>query len=153
MMDAPPFYLALDTQNGGDPLSGLDDETIARHIRSVMVEPLHALSKSVGVFGETYNLLRPTYNKMLDGGRNTDMAGGFKGFPGRLHALVMDQDASGLEALLRETVDVLAGWSGGGGVRTEPDSSGNATIAGMSTVVSRVVPSLFIVVFSLILWF
>ena len=58
MLDAPPFYLALDTQNGADPLSGLDDATIARHIRSVIVEPLHALSKSVGVFGETYNLLR-----------------------------------------------------------------------------------------------
>ena len=85
-----------------------------RSIRSaVQVDPVHSLGGVV--FGEIYNLQRPTIAKMMDGGRNTDMdaygPGGFadvkvttyKGFPSQLHDMIASSDAAGLEALLSAT--------------------------------------------------
>ena len=141
MLDAPPFYLAA--PRGDDPISGRYDAAIARAIREVIVEPAHALGAAV--FGETYNLLRPTLNKMLDGGRNTDMPSGVRGFPGRLHALVLSGNASGVERLLAETVDVLGRWSGGA-VRTEPDdSSGEAEVAALKAAVTALTAGYYVV--------
>ena len=148
MLDAPGYYLITASSssssssgggneggtNGADPLSGLHDAVIAETIRRVIVDPAHAAGAAV--FGETYNLLRPPHNKVLDGGRNTDMADGTLGFPGKVHAAVISGDASGLEALLQSTVDVLSGWSGGGAVRTEPDSRGPAAVAGLKAAVT-----------------
>jgi hypothetical protein len=146
MLDAPTYYLAYDGPDQDDPISGRHDDVVVSRLREVIVEPAHALGAAV--FGETYNLLRPPANKMLDGGRNTDMsagAGGVPGFPGKLHAMVMSGDTSGLEHLLETTVDVLAGWSGGGAVRTEPDSRGNATIAGQKAAVTALLGTYYVV--------
>jgi hypothetical protein len=148
MLDAPGFYLAY---NGSDPnpISGLHDAVIAELISKVIVEPAHTLGAAV--FGELYNLGRPPLNKVLDGGRNTDMPdpgnGGdsYPGFPGLLHAMVVAEDASGLEALLTKTVDVLGGWSAGGGVRTVPDSRGNATIASQKAAVTALLAGYYVV--------
>eukprot|EP00911_Craspedida_sp_UC1_P000125 UC1_evm2s98 len=131
-----------------DPLSGLHDDLTRALIRRVIVEPAHALGAAV--FGETYNLGRPPLTKMLDGGRNTDMPNtgnggdGYPGFPGRLHALVVDQNATGLETLLSTTVDVLAGWTGGG-VRTEPDARGPAPVAALKAAVTALTGSYYVV--------
>ena len=143
MLDAPPYYLALGLDDERqDPLSGLHDDLISRRIREVIVEPL--LKNGAAVFGETYNLLRPSYNKMLVGGRNTDMADGTVGFPSRLHDMIMSQDASGLEDLLKGTLDVMSGWSGGA-VRTEPDERGNATIAGQKAAITALAGAYYVV--------
>ena len=156
MFDAPSFYLAIPrsssrdsstdvpvvVRNKLDPLSGLHDDWIAGAIRDVIVEPLHALGAAA--FGETYNLLRPSYNKMLDAGRNTDMPGGTKGFPSRLHDMIVAGDAGGLEELLTQTVDVLGGWSGGA-VRTEPDNRGTAAVAGLKAAVTALVGCYYVV--------
>ena len=115
VLDAPPYYLAAPDAPATD---GLDDVVVARRIREVVVDPLR--QRGAAVFGEMYNFQRPTINKMLDGGRNTDMYDGTLGFPGQLHDAVVARDASSLEALLRGTVDVWTGWCGT--PRTEPDS-------------------------------
>lgn len=147
MLDAPGFYLAA-PPSAGNPISGLHDSIIGAAIRKAIVEPAHALGAAV--FGETYNLLRPSTNKMLDGGRNTDMPnkgnGGdsYPGFPGLLHGMVVAGDASKLEALLQRTVDVLGGWSGGA-VRTEPDSRGDAKVAGLKAAVTALVGTYYVV--------
>ncbi len=141
MLDAPPYYLAT-PRDVEDPLDGVHDAVLARRIREVVVEPMHALG--VAVFGETYNLLRPSYNKMLDAGRNTDMPDGVAGFPSRLHDMVAAGDATGLETLLRETVDVLAGWSGGA-VRTEPDLRGTLAVVGQKAAVTALVGMYYVV--------
>jgi hypothetical protein len=141
MFDAPPFYLAVPREIDSNPLSSLHDSIISSSIRQSIVEPLHSLGAYA--MGETYNLLRPSYNKMLDGGRNTDMPGGgggggvkgVKGFPSKLHDLILASNASLLEPLLVETVDVLSGWSGGA-VRTEPDTRGNVSIASLKAAVT-----------------
>ena len=147
MLDAPGFYLATPV-SVANPISGLNDSVIAATIRKVIVEPAHALGAAV--FGETYNLGRPPVNKVLDGGRNTDMPdkgnGGddFPGFPSKVHAMVTTGNASGLEALLSETVDVLGGWSGGA-VRTEPDSRGTVAIAGQKAAVTALLAGYYVV--------
>lgn len=101
LMDAPPELLSVP-----------QEMPAAAIIRSVLVEPLHALGKAV--FGEMYNLQVPTIAKMLDGGRNTDMGShGYsvvKGFPSQLADMIASEDASGLEPLLRGTVDIYTGW-------------------------------------------
>ena len=142
MFDAPPYYLALGLDDGENPLSGLHDNVISGYIRRVLVEPLHRVGAAA--FGETYNLLRPSYNKMLDGGRNTDMADGVPGFPSKLHDIVVGGDASKLERLLKETLDVMSGWSGGS-VRIEADDRGNATIASQKAAVTILVGAYYVV--------
>ena len=74
------------------------------------MDPVHNLGGVV--FGEMYNAQRPTIAKMFDGGRNTDMGPAeeesgttyYKGFPGQLHDMVVNNDASGLETLLSTLV-------------------------------------------------
>ena len=142
MFDAPPFYLAAKSDTGDNPISGVNDDVIAEAIWNGIRKPLQQLGAAA--FGETYNLLTPAINKMLDGGRNTDMADGFPGFPGRLHKLIMSRNASRLEALLKSTIDILGGWPGGA-VRTEPDSRGNVSIAAQKAAVTALVGSYYVV--------
>jgi hypothetical protein len=115
LLDAPPYYLV----NGTGPNDELHDSEVAQAVRDTIVDPLHALG-AVAVFGEMYNFQRATVTKMLDAGRNTDMYDGTPGFPGKLHDMVVNGDASGLESLLSLTVDTASGWCGT--VRTQPDS-------------------------------
>lgn len=105
---------------------------------------MHALGAAV--FGETYNLRWPTVTKMLDGGRNTDMPsglGGARGFPSMLHEMVVAQNASGLEPLLRSTVDVFTSW--GGVSRTEPHSGGPAAVAGLKAAATALLANYYVV--------
>lgn len=146
MLDAPGFYLVENTSN---PINGMQDEDVARLIRKVIVEPAHTLGAAV--FGETYNLGQPSVNKMLDGGRCTDMPnqgnGGdnFPGFPGKLHEMITAGNVSGLEALLTQTVDVLASWSGGA-VRIEPYVYGDKALDGLHAATIAVVAGAYYVV-------
>ena len=116
MLDAPVDYLGS-TAAGGDHYPDGNDmhqQQLARHVRQVIVDPVHALGGCV--MGETYSPAywsRPTVGKMLDGGRNTDIADGtWLGLPGRLRGLIEHGDARGLEAVLESTVDLYVGWYG-----------------------------------------
>jgi len=140
LIDAPPDLLA---GPGAVDEQGHDQET-ARYIRETIVDPVHSLGGVV--FGEIYNLQRPTVAKMMDGGRNTDMdeygaAGAadfkittYRGFPSQLHDMVAASDASGLEALLSRTVDVWSGWTGT--ARTQPHRSGLPEVAALKAAVT-----------------
>lgn len=81
---------------------------------------------------------------MLDGGRNTDMADGVKGFPSKLHDMIVLGDARQLERLLSETLDVLSAWSSGA-VRTEADDRGNAMIASQKAAVTILAGAYYVV--------
>lgn len=68
----------------------------------------------------------------------------FPGFPGKLHDMVTEGNASGLEELLSLTLDVLAGWSGGA-VRVEPDSRGPAPVAVLKAAVTALTGAYYVV--------
>ena len=139
MFDAPPWYLAS-TDGVHD---GRHHRLIAKYIRQVIVEPMHRLGAVI--FGEMYNLAQsPTISKMIDGGRNTDLPGvPGSGFPGKLHQMVVHEDATGLEGLLRSTVDIWDGWSGT--VRTGPHSAGPAEIAGLKAAATALLAGYYVV--------
>ena len=148
MLDAPRWY--LNSEVGSH--DGMHDQGVATRLRELVVEPMHKLGAAV--FGEMYNLAGPPYSnptvlKMLDGGRNTDMPvdeqqpDGVAGFPGLLHRMVLAQNASGLEHLLRSTVDVWARWCGT--PRTEPHSRGPAAIAGLKAAVTALTAGYYVV--------
>eukprot|EP00966_Prymnesium_polylepis_P332558 7388046-Prymnesium_polylepis.1 len=147
VLDAPPYYLAS-VEGVHD---GRHDQIVATRIREVIVDPMHKVGAAI--FGEMYNLQRPTVAKMLDGGRNTDMPNitdtgrhpGLKGFPGQLHDMVVGENASQLEHLLRSTVDVWNGWCGT--VRTEPHSSGPADVVGLKAAATALLAGYYVVRF------
>jgi hypothetical protein len=64
------------------------------------------------------------------------------GFPARLHDIVVSGDATGLEALLVETVDRWVGWCGT--PRTQPDVRGNATLAGQKAAITALLGGYYI---------
>jgi len=150
VLDAPFWYLV---SNATSPHDGRHDQVVATTVREVIVEPMHALG--VAVWGEVYNLQRPTIAKMLDGGRNTDMpnitstgrhpalSSRTKGFPSHVHDMVLAQNTSALEQLLRTTVDVWNAWTGS--ARTEPHSSGPPAVAGLKAAVTALLAGYYVV--------
>jgi hypothetical protein len=136
MLDDPNAYLVQDNQTENEK----NDLLVARYVREVFVEPMHKLGAAV--FGEMYNFQRPTMNKMLDGGRNTDLPDGTLGFPGKLHDIVISGDAIGLEPLLVETVDRWVGWCGT--PRTGTDVRGNSTIAGQKAAITAMLAGYYV---------
>ena len=134
LIDAPPDYLA-------EPVGAKrfqHFQLIASRVRATIIEPMHALGAVV--FGEMYNLQKPTILRMLDGGRNTDKGGHgaavVKGFPSKLRDMITAQDASGFDQLLKETIDIFISFSGS--VRTQPHAAGPASIAGLQAAATAI---------------
>jgi len=82
-----------------------------------------------------HNMQVPTIPKMFDGGRHTDMglcAGwdpNIPEFPTLLHEMVIAQDASGLEQLLQNSVDIYNRWTGT--YRTQAHTGGPTSTIGL----------------------